>query len=85
MSYLNEWDSIMPRLNILDDYRSELREEKRVNGPLFQFSFGDYVAKSLVSSIDPTLHKSYQYYDYDDDDGCCGERKPRRQRECTLI
>ena len=86
----------MPRLDIIDDYRRELREEKRANGPLYQFSFGDYVAKSLVGSIDPNLHKSDQYYDYDDHDGCCARtdnrdynrarmRKRRRQIECTLI
>jgi hypothetical protein len=85
MSYLDEWVSNIPRLYILDDYHYELREEKRVNGPLFQFSFGDFVAKSLICSIDPTLHKSDQYYDYDYDDGCDCCTVRRRQRECVLI
>ena len=94
MEYLSDWEAKIPRLDILDDYSSELRYLRRVKGSLCQFSFGDYTVKSLVGSIDPTLEKFegddglYQEDEYND---CCSEPKVRRSRrrqreqECTLI
>jgi hypothetical protein len=40
-------------LDIIDDYRSERIEIKRARGQGFSFTFGDYVVKSLIGSIDP--------------------------------
>ena len=55
VNYLNEWDVELPRLDVVDDYRSERTETLNAQGPTFSFSFGDYVVKSLVGSIDPNL------------------------------
>lgn len=55
MSYLNNWDRALPRLDVVDDYRSEKNEILRVQGKHFRFTFGDYVVKSLLGSIDPSL------------------------------
>lgn len=55
MSYLNNWDRALPRLDVVDDYKSEKNEVLRVQGRHFRFTFGDYVVKSLLGSIDPSL------------------------------
>lgn len=55
MTYLNNWDRTIPRLDVVDDYRSEKEEILRANGRNYRFSFGDYVVKSLIGSIDPSL------------------------------
>ena len=52
VSYLNRWDIQIPRLDVVDDYRSERTEVKNAKGQNFSFSFGDYVVKSLIGSID---------------------------------
>ena len=39
----------------MDDYRSERSETLNAQGPQFSFSFGDYVVKSLIGSIDPNI------------------------------
>lgn len=64
MEYLNNWDRNIPRLDVVDDYRSEKQEIVRVNGPSFRFSFGDYVVKSMLGSVDASL-------DNMDEAGCC--------------
>ena len=43
----------MPNLDVMDDYRSERAEIQRTRGANFPFSFGDYIVKSLLGSIDP--------------------------------
>ncbi|CAF0868609.1 unnamed protein product [Brachionus calyciflorus] len=55
MKYLNNWDIIIPRLDVVDDYRSEKREVQNVQGKSFSFSFGDYVTKALLGSIDESI------------------------------
>lgn len=55
MAYLNNWDRVLPRLDVVDDYRSEKEEILKVQGRNFKFSFGDYVVKSLLGSIDASL------------------------------
>ena len=55
--YLNGLDREMPRLDVLDDYKSEFAEVKRSKGPQFPFSFGDYVAKCFLGSIDPDMDR----------------------------
>ena len=93
MEYLNGWDRMMPLLDIMDDFSSEIREAKQVNGLHFQFSFGDYVVKSLLGSIDPSLDKIDDDYDEhgEGDSECCPgyyrrrQRRIRRNRECIII
>jgi hypothetical protein len=55
MSYLNKWDAEIPRLDVVDDYRSERNETIKAQGQKFSFTFGDYVVKSLIGSIVPEL------------------------------
>lgn len=52
LSYLNGWDRDIPRVDVVDDYQSEKKEILGVQGPQFAFSFGDYVVKALMGSID---------------------------------
>ncbi|CAF2978143.1 unnamed protein product [Rotaria socialis] len=53
VNYLSNWDKSMPNLDVIDDYRSERAEIQQIRGPSFPFSFGDYIVKSLLGSIDP--------------------------------
>jgi hypothetical protein len=55
MRYLNHWDSYLPRLDVVDDYKRGKTEILSAQGIGFHFSFGDYVVKSLVGSIDSEL------------------------------
>ena len=55
MEYLNNWDKYIKRLDVVDDFRNERREVQRAKGMNFQFSYGDYVAKSLLGSTDPAV------------------------------
>jgi len=55
MSYLNGWDKTYPRVDVVDDYRSEEAEVKRLRGNTFQFSFGDYIVKALLGSTEEPL------------------------------
>ena len=55
MAYLNEWDNVIPNLDVVDDYHSERGEILRVQGPNFPFSRGDWVCKILLGSIDPEI------------------------------
>lgn len=53
IDYLNAWDKEIPRLDVVDDYKSETIEIRKVQGSNFKFSFGDYVVKALMGGIDP--------------------------------
>ena len=52
MDYLTNWDKNIPRLDVVDDYRNEKVEIQRAKGQGFPFSYGDYVVKSLIGSLD---------------------------------
>jgi hypothetical protein len=53
VNYLSNWDKTMPNLDVIDDYTSERAEIHRTRGPNFPFSFGDYIVKALLGSMDP--------------------------------
>lgn len=55
MNYLNNWDRTIPRLDVVDDFRNERLEILKNRGRNFPFSFGDYVIKSMIGSIDPSM------------------------------
>ena len=55
VGYLNKWDKTMKNIDIVDDYKSEKTEVKSAQSQQFSFTFGDYVVKSLIGSIDPEL------------------------------
>lgn len=57
LEYLNGWDDAIPRLDVCDDYYNERAEIREVQGPMFSFSFGDYIVKCLLGSIDPVIDK----------------------------
>lgn len=65
VGYLNEWDRLLDNLDVIDDFRSEREEIKKEKGMGVRFSFGDYVVKSLIGSIDPTMDKM------DEKNFCC--------------
>jgi hypothetical protein len=55
MNYLNEIDKIIPSIDVNDDYLSEKKEVQTAQGANYAFSFGDYVVKTLLGSIDPAF------------------------------
>lgn len=55
VGYLNKIDRIVPGIDVVDDYGSECAEVRKVQGAKFPFSFGDYVVKTLLGSIDPAM------------------------------
>jgi hypothetical protein len=57
VNYLNNWDRKLKNLDVVDDYRSEREEVRKAKGQRYSFTFGDYVVKSLIGSIDPELDK----------------------------
>ncbi len=56
---------MLKNLDVIDDFRSEREEVMRKKGNGVRFSFGDYVVKSLIGSID----KSMDYLD--EKEKCC--------------
>ena len=68
IAYLNRWDTEIKHLDIVDDFRNEREEIRRARGPRFPFTYGDFVVKSLVGSIDPTLDV---YDEKKRQSGCC--------------
>jgi hypothetical protein len=52
VGYLNQFDKKIPYVDVLDDYQSERAEILAVQGKHFPFSYGDYVVKILMGSID---------------------------------
>ena len=55
----------------IDDYNNERKEIRRKKGSKYRFSYGDYVVKSLIGSIDVELDKS----DEKSKDGCILNQK----------
>jgi uncharacterized protein YegL len=55
ISYLNNMDKQIKNLDVVDDFRNEREEVRARFGPHYPFSYGDYVVKSLIGSIDPEL------------------------------
>ncbi|UJR20797.1 hypothetical protein I4U23_023910 [Adineta vaga] len=52
MAYLNNWDTTIPNLDVVDDYKSEKNQILDCQGQSFPFSFGDYVVKILMGGVD---------------------------------
>jgi hypothetical protein len=55
MDYLNKWDRKIPRLDVVDDYKNERIEILQSKGHNYRFSYGDYIVKILIGSLDPQL------------------------------
>jgi hypothetical protein len=71
MKYLNELDVIIPGLDVVDDYHSEVKEVKHFQGKDFAFSFGDYVVKTLLGPIDPYFDELDEKKNPGHSGGCC--------------
>lgn len=57
VNYLNKWDSEIQNVDVVDDYKSELKEIKKKQGNDTIFTYGDYIVKAMVGSIDPELDR----------------------------
>ena len=78
MAYLNNWDRTIPRLDVIDDFCNEKLEILSAQGTNFKFSFGDYIVKSLIGSIDPEMDGLDEAY-------CCFCLKPRLVAYIILV
>ena len=67
VAYLNAMDKSMKNFDVVDDYKSEREEARRAKGPSFPFSFGDYLVKVMLGSIDP----AFDNLDESTSSGCC--------------
>lgn len=64
ISWMARVDRVVPRVDVTDDYASERLEVLSAQGAGYHFTYGDYVVKSLLGSIDP-------YFDRLDEHACC--------------
>ncbi|ORY53616.1 hypothetical protein BCR33DRAFT_711003 [Rhizoclosmatium globosum] len=55
VDYLNEWDTSIQDLDVIDDYITEKKQILRVQGNGFPFSRGDWVCKMLLGVIDAEI------------------------------
>ncbi len=55
ISYLDGFDRELERLDVIDYFKIEEAKIKAIQGSDFQFTFGDYVTKSILGSIIPEL------------------------------
>lgn len=53
LSYLNNWDRTMQHVDVVDDYRSELAQVREKRGNQAKFTYGEYLVKALIGSVDP--------------------------------
>jgi hypothetical protein len=64
VGYLYQWNKTIPRLDVIDDYRNEKKKKNKLQSGA-EFTFGDYVAMSLVGSIDQSVNT------HDSTQDCC--------------
>jgi hypothetical protein len=57
INYLNNMDKQIRNLDVVDDFRNEKAEVKARRGPQYPFSYGDYVVKSMIGAIDPSIDR----------------------------
>ncbi len=57
VAYLNAFDKKYSAIDVVDDYITESNEVKSKQGRRFKFSYGDYLVKLLVGSVDPVLNE----------------------------
>lgn len=57
VDYLNELDKTIPNIDTLDDYNSELKEVRQIQGNSFKYSFSDHIVRLLLGPICPELDK----------------------------
>jgi hypothetical protein len=52
ISYLQDWDTQIPNLDVVDDFHTVKSNVVKKQGSNYHFSFGDYIVKTLLGSID---------------------------------
>ena len=57
VSYLNDIDRLVSNVDTVDDYRNEKNEILKAQGEAFHFTYGDYVVKTLLGSVDDYFDK----------------------------
>jgi len=62
LEYLNNWDLTMDSVDVVDDYRTELAQIREKRGPNVKFTFGDFLVKALIGSIDPKYVNKFFYF-----------------------
>lgn len=62
VSYMNRWDKEILNLDVIDDYNSEKREVKLRKGLQHHFSYGDYVCKCMIGSLDFSTDRMDERY-----------------------
>ena len=78
VAYLNRFDRTIPYVDVLDDYQSERAEVLAIQGKNFPFSYGDYVVKLLMGSVNP-------WYDHLDEKKVKRTKvASKRKRRCTI-
>lgn len=55
MNYLNNWDNEIDNFDVTDDFESEKKEIMDANGGDFEFTYGTYVLKTVIGSLDPSI------------------------------
>jgi hypothetical protein len=61
IEYLNGLDRKVKHLDVVDDFRNEKAEVRKTKGPKYGFSYGDYVVKSMIGSIDPSIDRADEH------------------------
>jgi hypothetical protein len=69
MDYLNNWDRNIPRLDVVDDFKNERLEILKALGQNYRFSYGDYIVKTMIGSMDHRLDNLDEYKRSGDE--CC--------------
>ena len=85
VAYLNRFDKTIPYLDVVDDYQSERVEVLAVQGKKFPFTYGDYVVKLLMGSVD-------QWFDHLDERrvkkpskaNISDSDRRKRKKSCTI-
>lgn len=57
VGYLNNLDEKIKNLDVSDDFYSEKQQILKVQGSKFSFTFGDYITKILLGSINKNMDK----------------------------
>ncbi len=85
VGYLNEWDVQIPRVDVVDDYRSEKKEVLHAQGQQFPFTYADYVVKVLMGSVVPELdHLDERRRDYGVQTDCTNRAPSARKNDCVV-
>ena len=71
VSYLNKIDREVPGIDVTDDFRSERKEILKAQGSKYQFTFGDYVVKSVLGPVDPSFDNLDERRLHSGSAGCC--------------